>query len=64
MADGPRKFTRSASDKKIAGVCGGFARYFNIDPTLVRVLWVAVTIVSFGLGVIAYILLWAFAPEQ
>jgi phage shock protein C len=61
MPAGP--YRRSLADRKIAGVCGGLARYFDLDPTLVRVLWVVLTIVSFGAGVIGYLLLWLLAPE-
>lgn len=56
------KFTRSRSDKKIAGVCGGLARYFGIDATLVRVLAV-LTIFAGGIGILAYLLLWIFTDE-
>ena len=47
----------------LAGVCGGFADYLGLDPLLVRVLWVVITL-SFGLGLLAYILLWLLAPEE
>jgi phage shock protein PspC (stress-responsive transcriptional regulator) len=55
---------RTKNDQKLAGVCGGIARYFNIDPTLVRILWVIGTIVSLGAGVIGYLLFWIFTPEE
>lgn len=45
-------------------MCGGLARSFAIDPTLVRVLWVVLTFVSLGAGVLGYLLLWALTPEQ
>ena len=61
MPNGP--YRRSLSDRKIAGVCGGLARYFGIDPTLARILWVVLTIASFGAGVVGYLLLWLLAPE-
>ncbi len=60
----PRRFLRSKSDRKIAGVCGGLARYFNMDPTLARVLWVILSIVSFGAGIIGYIILWLVTGEE
>ena len=45
------------SEKKIVcGVCGGIADYFNIDPTIVRLIWVIVTCVSKGIAIIAYII--------
>lgn len=62
MPTGP--YRRSRSDRKIAGVCGGLAKYLNMDPTLVRVLWVVLTLVSFGAGIIGYILLAVLAPEE
>lgn len=60
----PRRFYRTAKDKKIAGVCGGVAKYLGMDPTLVRVLWILLTIVSFGVGLLAYVIFWAAAPEE
>lgn len=60
----PRPLLRSATDKRIAGVCGGFARYMEMDPTLVRVLWLLLT---FGLppaGVIGYIAAWIIVPQE
>ena len=56
-----RKLTRSATNKKIAGICGGMAHYFQVDATLMRVLWL---IAAFGLGFpfIAYIVLWIALP--
>jgi eukaryotic-like serine/threonine-protein kinase len=56
-----RKLTRSATNKKIAGICGGMANYFQVDATLMRVLWL---IAAFGLGFpfIAYIVLWIVLP--
>lgn len=57
-------YARSLSDRKLAGVCGGLAKYLNMDPTLVRILWVVLSLVSVGAGVIGYILLWMLAPEE
>ncbi len=59
----PKKVYRSKNDKMIAGICGGFAQYFNFDPTVVRVLW-AVSIFAGGIGVIAYLLSWFIIPEN
>jgi len=54
---------RSTTDKMIGGVAGGLAEYFKIDPTLVRVLFVVVTILGGG-GILAYIILWIVVPEK
>lgn len=58
----PKRLFRSTTDRKIAGVCGGLAAYFNVDPTLIRILAV-VSIFMGGLGIIAYIVFWIAAPE-
>ena len=60
---GPRRLLlRSWRDKKIAGICAGLADYFDADPTLIRLLWVAFIIVSGGLGLIAYLIAWIVVP--
>jgi phage shock protein C len=58
-----KKFYLSSTDKKIAGVCGGLAEYFNIDSLIVRVAFLAFAICG-SLGVWAYILLWLLAPKK
>ncbi len=50
-----RRLSRSLSDKKIFGVCGGLARYFNVDPTIIRVIW-AVLILVYGAGLLVYLI--------
>ena len=58
-----KKLYRSTTNKWIAGVCGGLAEHFNMNPTLVRVLWILVTIFSVGVGVIGYIVLWIMVDK-
>jgi len=55
--------TRSASDRVIAGVCGGLAQYFRMDPLLVRILFLIFGIMT-GMGVVAYLLLWVLVPAE
>lgn len=57
-----RRLTRSATDKRIAGVCGGIGEYFDIDPTIVRILFVLAALLG-GPGIIAYIVLWIVLPK-
>jgi len=58
-----KKLTRS-TNKMIAGVCGGIAEYFEIDPTLVRILYVALSIFSVGFpGLLFYIIMLIIMPE-
>lgn len=56
-----KQLMRSGRDKKIAGVCAGVAYYFDIDPTIVRVIQ-GVLAFGYGAGIIAYIILWIIAP--
>ena len=60
---GKKRWMRSSSDKKIAGVCGGFAEYFGMDATTVRVIWLIIAL-GFGVGFLAYLLLWIFLPRE
>jgi phage shock protein C len=58
------RYYRSQTDRMLAGVCGGMADYLGLDPLLVRILWVVITLILFGAGLIVYILLWLLAPEE
>ncbi|HEX2031330.1 MAG TPA: PspC domain-containing protein [Actinomycetota bacterium] len=59
MATG--RLTRSESDKVVAGVAGGLAAYFGLDPTLIRVVWLLAILM--GWGILAYIILWIVLPS-
>lgn len=59
-----RLYRSPNKDSVLGGVCGGIATYFKIDPVLVRLLWVFATLLSFGLGVIAYIVAWIIVPRK
>ena len=58
-----KKLYRSTTDKMIAGVCGGFAKYFNVDPTLIRVLLVLFCLLG-GSGLLFYIVCVVVIPEE
>jgi phage shock protein PspC (stress-responsive transcriptional regulator) len=58
-----RRLTRSTTDRRIAGVCGGLAEYLNVDPTVVRILFLIAIIVG-SLGLWAYLIIWLVAPED
>jgi phage shock protein PspC (stress-responsive transcriptional regulator) len=60
-----RRLRRSTRDRQIAGVCGGMAEYFETDPTLVRLIWVVLSIFGGAIigGVIAYALAWLVIPN-
>lgn len=58
-----KKLHKSQGDKKLCGVCGGIADYFNIDSTLVRLLWILFSIAG-GAGVLAYIIAAIIMPDN
>ena len=60
---GYRKLHRSSRDSKLCGVCGGIAEYFNIDPTIVRLIWIVVSLCGGG-GLIAYIIAAIIMPTE
>lgn len=57
------KLMRSAEDKKIAGVCGGIAKYLDVDATLIRLAWIMIALVG-GCGIIGYIVAWIIMPLE
>ena len=58
----PRKLYRSRSQRMIAGVCGGLADYFNVDATLVRVLFLLLAVFG-GTGLVIYLVMWIIVPD-
>ena len=60
-----KQLTLSATDKKLAGVCAGMAEYLDVDPTIVRLIWVALSVVPGGFvgGALAYFLAWIIIPK-
>jgi phage shock protein C len=61
--DPSEKLYRSRTNRQVAGVCGGLAERFNVDVTLMRVLFVVLAIFG-GAGVVLYIAMWIIVPEQ
>ena len=58
-----RKLYRSKTNRQLAGVCGGLAEYFNLDATLIRVLFVVLAVLG-GSGVVLYLALWIIVPRE
>ncbi len=58
-----KRLYRSRTDRMLAGVCGGIGQYLNIDPTLIRLAFLALTIWGGG-GVLAYLIAWVVIPEE
>jgi len=57
-----KRLYRSRKDRIIAGVCGGIGEYFEIDPTLIRLVWLLLGLT--GAGIVVYIVAWAIVPEE
>lgn len=68
MASSPggpeRRLVRLMDEKKIAGVCAGVARYFDVDVTLVRVLWLVLAVVTIVPGFLIYLVAWIAMPKE
>ena len=58
-----KKLYRIREGRKIAGVCGGLADYFDIDPTIIRLIWLLL-VLGFGSGVLLYLIAWLIVPEE
>jgi phage shock protein PspC (stress-responsive transcriptional regulator) len=58
-----KRLTRSMTDRRLGGVCGGLAKHFNVDPTIVRLLFVLAALIE-GIGVLLYLILWLIVPEE
>ncbi|MFQ5608189.1 MAG: PspC domain-containing protein [Candidatus Zixiibacteriota bacterium] len=59
----PRKLYRSSSDRMLAGVCGGLAKFLNVDSTVVRIVF-AVGAFFGGLAIVTYVVCWLVIPEE
>lgn len=60
--DEPKKLTRS-NNGMIAGVCAGFAEYLDVDPTIVRVVYILLIFFA-GVGMLLYLILWLIIPKK
>ena len=58
-----KRLVRIKEGRMLGGVCGGIAKYFDIDPVIIRLLWVAFTLL-FGVGLIVYVVAWILIPEE
>jgi len=55
---------RSDKNKVLGGVCGGLGEYLDIDPTVIRLVWVLFSLVSMGIGILLYIMAWIIIPKK
>ena len=59
-----KKSCRTVDNRMVCGVCGGIGKYFNVDPTLVRLIWVLASFVGAGSGLLVYIIAAIIIPEE
>jgi len=63
MAEKIKRLYRSRTDRMLGGVCGGIAEYLETDPTVIRLLWVVLTVVTGVVpGILAYLIAWMIIP--
>ena len=62
--NGTKVLTRNQKGRMLAGVCAGFADYFDVDATLVRVIWAVLSVITGGAGVLAYLAAWVIIPAE
>ena len=60
----PKRLYLSNKNRKIAGFCGGLAEYLNVDPTVIRVIYVFFTLISMGVGILLYVIAWLIIPRN
>ena len=59
-----KKLVRTIENRMLCGVCGGIGKYFNVDPTLVRLIWVLASVIGAGSGLLVYIIAAIIIPEE
>lgn len=59
-----KRLYRSKKDRILGGVCAGLGEHLDVDPTVIRLIWAVVSVLSVGTGVIIYVLAWIIIPEE
>jgi phage shock protein PspC (stress-responsive transcriptional regulator) len=59
-----KRLYRSKKDRILGGVCAGLGEHLDVDPTVIRLIWAVVSVLSVGTGIIIYILAWIIIPED
>ena len=63
MAQKIKRIYRSRKNRVIAGICGGIGEYFNVDPVVIRILWVLFSL-AYGSGLLVYLIAWLIIPKS
>jgi phage shock protein C len=59
-----KRLYRSQKERMLGGVCGGLGEHIDVDPTIIRLVWVVVTLLSCGIGIIFYLIAWIIIPDS
>jgi phage shock protein PspC (stress-responsive transcriptional regulator) len=59
-----QRLYRSKKERILGGVCAGLSEHLDVDPKVIRLIWAVVTLISFGTGIIVYIVAWIIIPED
>ncbi|MFA5415090.1 MAG: PspC domain-containing protein [Methanoregula sp.] len=59
-----KRLYRSTIERILGGVCGGIGVHLDVDPLIIRIIWIVLTCISLGIGIIAYIVCWILIPEE
>jgi phage shock protein C len=59
-----KKLYRPLQGRVLGGVCAGIGSHLDVDPTVIRLVWVALTLLSLGTGIIVYLVAWVLIPEE
>lgn len=63
MVQHVKRLYRSRNEKILGGVCGGLGEYFEVDPVVIRLIWVVLTLLTMFIGIIVYLIAWIIIPE-
>lgn len=59
-----KRLYRSKQERMLGGVCGGLGEHLDVDPTVVRLIWVVIALLSLGTGLLVYLIAWIIIPEE
>ena len=59
-----KRLYRSKTRRMLGGICGGLGDYLDVDPTIIRVVWAVLTLITVGIGILAYLVAWVIIPDE
>lgn len=59
-----KRLYRSKTQRMVGGICGGLGEYLDVDPTVIRLVWAVLTLLTWGIGLLAYVVAWIIVPEE